>query len=129
MLKRTLGKIFSKISAAISIGLFSSLAFAADAEPAGAMSGGLGQGLMLAAFLLIFYYFIIRPQNKRAKEHQRLITDIQKGDEVITSGGLIGKITKVGETFFMVMIAENTEVMVQKNAIAATLPKGTMKAA
>lgn len=83
--------------------------------------------LMLGAFALIFYFMVFRPQSKRAKEHRELITKLAKGDEVLTTGGLLGKITKIDDNFFVIMIAEGVEVMVQKQAIAAALPKNTMK--
>jgi len=107
--------------------LWGEQAFAA-AQPANDMgSGTLMQMLLLAAFALIFYFVIIRPQSKRAKEHQQLVTALQKGDEVITTGGILGKITRVTDNFFMMIIAEGVEVPVQKNAIAASVPKGTLK--
>jgi preprotein translocase subunit YajC len=91
------------------------------------MSGALTQGLMLGVFALIFYFLILRPQNKRAKEHRDLLTSLQKGDEVITSGGLVGKISKITDHFLVLAVAEGTEMVVQRNAIVTTLPKGTMK--
>lgn len=90
-------------------------------------SSALAQGLMLAAFALIFYFLILRPQSKRAKEHRNLVTALQKGDEVITSGGLLGKVSKVTDDFLILTIAEGIDVTLQKQAIAGLLPKGTMK--
>lgn len=100
---------------------------AASAASEGYGSSALAQILMLGAFAFIFYFLVFRPQNKRMKEHRDLVTKIQKGDEVLTSGGLIGKISRVSDDFFVVMIAEGIEVLVQKQAIAQALPKGTMK--
>jgi preprotein translocase subunit YajC len=100
----------------------------ADAPAADPMgSSALTQVMFLAAFAVIFYFIFIRPQSKRAKEHRSMLTALQKGDEVVTSGGLLGKITKVTEDFFMLSIAEGTEVVIQKQAIAGSLPKGTLK--
>lgn len=113
------------------IGIVNLIAFgveAAAAAPAEGMGGSaLAQGLMLGAFALIFYFLILRPQNKRAKEHRNLVTSMQKGDEVITSGGLAGRITRVTDNFFMVTIAEGVEVPIQRQAVVASLPKGTLK--
>ena len=100
---------------------------AAQQAPETMGSNALSQGLMLAAFAAIFYFLILRPQSKRAKEHRTLVTSLQKGDEVLTTGGLLGKVTKVTDDFLMVSIADGIEVAVQKQAIAAVLPKGTMK--
>jgi preprotein translocase subunit YajC len=76
----------------------------------------------------VFYFLILRPQQKRAKEHKALIDALQKGDEVVTMGGILGKVTKVGEENVGVEIADNVVVQVQKLAIQNVLPKGTIKA-
>ncbi len=109
--------------------LFCASPILADAPAAASAMGSnaMTQGLLLAGFFLIFYFMFIRPQNKRAKEHQQLVTNLQKGDEVITTGGLLGKITKVNDNFFVLMIAEGVEVPVQRQAIATSVPKGTLK--
>ncbi|WP_448212740.1 preprotein translocase subunit YajC [Colwellia sp. MEBiC06753] len=98
----------------------------AQAQPQG---GGMEMLIMLAVFGLVFYFMIYRPQAKRVKEHKSLMSALSKGDEVLTQGGLVGKITKVSDEkdFVVVSIAENTEVTVQKASISAVLPKGTMK--
>lgn len=100
------------------------LAFAQD--PAGGMSV-IGQVIFFAGFILIFYLLIWRPQSKRAKEHKALMSGLDKGDEIVTSGGVAGKIIKVTDDFLVVEIADNVEVKVQKVAVAAALPKGTLK--
>ncbi len=107
--------------------LFISEAHAA-AAPA-QQGGGASMLIMLAVFGLVFYFMIYRPQAKRVKEHKSLMSALSKGDEVLTQGGLVGKITKVSDEkdFLVVSIAEGTEVTVQKGAITAVLPKGTMK--
>ncbi len=75
----------------------------------------------------VFYFLLIRPQSKRAKEHKKMVEAIGKGDEVITNGGLVGKITAVSEQYATVELAEGVQVKVQKSAINAVLPKGTIK--
>ncbi|QDP00733.1 preprotein translocase subunit YajC [Thalassotalea sp. PS06] len=92
-------------------------------------SGGFEMLIMLAVFGLIFYFMIYRPQAKRVKEHKNLMSALAKNDEVLTQGGVVGKIVKVSDEkdFIVVAIAEGTEVTVQKAAVTAVLPKGTMK--
>jgi preprotein translocase subunit YajC len=94
--------------------------------PAGA---GISQILLLVGMFVIFYFILIRPQQKRAKEHKNLIASLKKGDEVVTSGGLLGKLTDAGENFVTVQLAENVEIKVQRQAIVAVMPKGTFKSA
>jgi preprotein translocase subunit YajC len=103
-------------------------AYAADA-PAAAPGGGYEMLIMLALFGLVFYFLIYRPQAKRVKEHKSLMGGLGKGDEVLTQGGLVGKISKVADDKDFVVIALNdqTQVTVQKSAVSAVLPKGTMK--
>ena len=86
------------------------------------------QFLMLAGFVVIFYLLIWRPQAKRAKEHKSLLGSLQKGDEVVTSGGIAGKVVKVADDFVVIEVSDTVELKIQKMAIAATLPKGTLKA-
>jgi preprotein translocase subunit YajC len=107
--------------------LFISNAYAEGGAPASA--AGPDMLIMLAIFGLIFYFMIYRPQAKRVKEHKNLVSSLAKGDEVLTAGGLIGKITKVSDEkdFVKVELAEGTEVMVQKSSISSVLPKGTIK--
>lgn len=84
--------------------------------------------IMLVVFGLIFYFMILRPQQKRSKEHKKLMDSIGKGDEVMTTGGLIGRVTKVAETGYVVIALNDTnEVMIKRDFVAAVLPKGTMK--
>jgi preprotein translocase subunit YajC len=106
--------------------LFISNAYAEGVTPA-SQDGGLMQFLPLVALLAVFYFLILRPQQKRAKEHKALMEALQKGDEVITIGGILGKVTKVGEDNVGVEIADNIVVQVQKPAIQNVLPKGTIK--
>ncbi|GAB2792284.1 preprotein translocase subunit YajC [Halomonas shantousis] len=100
---------------------------AAQAQEAPAAGGGIAQIVMLVGFVLIFYFLLWRPQSKRAKEHKKLISGLAKGDEIVIGGGLVGRVTKVGEEFISMEVAEGTEVNVQKSAVAAVLPKGTLK--
>ena len=103
---------------------FISDAMAADAAPQG---GGLQLIIMMAIFFGIMYFMIIRPQQKRAKEHKELIASITKGDEVVAGGGIIGKVTNVGDNFIEMSVSDNTTIKVQRQAVAAVMPKGTMK--
>ncbi len=103
--------------------LFSSSAFAEGAPAAGA---GIEQLIFLGGFVLIFYFLLWRPQSKRAKEHKNLLSALEKGVEVVTSGGIVGKITKVTEEFAILKVGD-VELPIQKQAIAAVLPKGTIK--
>jgi preprotein translocase subunit YajC len=82
---------------------------------------------MLVIMVLFFYLFIIRPQTKRNKEHKQLLESLAKGDEVVITGGMLGKITKVSDDFVVIEVAPNTEIRFQRGAITATLPKGTIK--
>jgi preprotein translocase subunit YajC len=100
----------------------------AYAEGAAAPSGGgFMEFLPLVALLAVFYFLILRPQQKRAKEHAALVAALQKGDEVVTIGGVLGKVTKVGDENVTVEIASGVEVQVQKPAVQTVLPKGTIK--
>lgn len=84
--------------------------------------------LLIGAFIAIFYFLLWRPQSKRRKEHQALISGLSKGDEVVTSGGVAGTLTGVEDDFVKVRVARQVELRVQKQAIGATLPKGTLRA-
>ncbi|HET8849132.1 MAG: preprotein translocase subunit YajC [Marinobacter sp. 34-60-7] len=107
------------------LSMMPALAMAQDAAPQG--MSVMGQIIFFAGFILIFYFLIWRPQSKRAKEHKALMAGLNKGDEVVTSGGIAGRITKVTDDFIVVEIADNVEIKVQKVAVAAALPKGTLK--
>ena len=85
------------------------------------------QILMLVGFIAIFYFLLWRPQQKRAKEHRNLIDNLAKGDEVATSGGVMGRITKVADDVVTMEITDGVQVLVQKPAVAMLLPKGTLK--
>lgn len=104
-----------------------SLAHAQTAGAAADPTGGLMQMLPMILMFVVLWFLMIRPQMKKAKEHKALIEALAKGDEVVTGGGLVGKITKVGDNYVTLEIAEGTEVTVQKPAIGLVLPKGTLK--
>jgi preprotein translocase subunit YajC len=95
-------------------------------------SGGIGDTgwtgmLPIILMFVLLYFLMIRPQMKRAKEHKTMTEALQKGDEVITSGGVLGRITKVGEAYISLEISPDTEVQVQRTAVQTLLPKGTIK--
>ena len=104
-------------------------AFAAAADgAAGAPQGNpMGSFVMLGAFVLIFYLLLWRPQHKRTKAHRELLHNLSVGDEVVTSGGMLGKIEKIQDEFIAIVIAEGTTIKVQRPAVVAALPKGTIK--
>lgn len=108
--------------------LFISNAYAQSA-PGGAQGGGFEMLIMLGVFGLIFYFMLYRPQAKRVKEHKSLVSSLSKGDEVLTQGGLVGKIIKVNEEkdFIEIALNDNTNIVIQKASVSAVLPKGTMK--
>jgi preprotein translocase subunit YajC len=101
-------------------------AYAQTAGPAGG-SNPMFNILLLVGMFVIFYFILIRPQQRRVKEHRNLVAALKKGDEVITNGGLLGKLTDVADLFVTVQIAENVEVKLQRSAIATVLPKGSIK--
>ncbi|ATF09864.1 preprotein translocase subunit YajC [Candidatus Enterovibrio altilux] len=106
--------------------MFISQAYAAEGAPQG---GGMQIFIMLGLFAVIFYFMIYRPQAKRAKDHKSLMSSMSKGDEVLTGGGLVGRITKISEDMDFIVIALNNdnEVVIKKNFVTAVLPKGTIK--
>ena len=108
--------------------LFISNAYA-QAAPAGQQGGGFEMLIMVGIFGLIFYFMLYRPQAKRVKEHKALVTSLSKGDEVLTQGGIIAKITKVNaeKDFIEVALNDQSNIVIQKAAVTAVLPKGTMK--
>jgi len=101
----------------------------AYAQDAAAQPGGLMGFLPLIIIFAVFYFMLIRPQMKRAKEHKQLVASLSKGDEVITNGGLLGKITDVSESFVTLELAENMQIKLQRQAVANVMPKGTIKSA
>ncbi len=100
----------------------------AMAEDALGDSGLPGLDLfIIVAFAAVFYFIVWRPQSKRAKEHRELVADLGKGDEIVTNGGLIGKIIKVEDQYLVIEVADKVHLKLQKGAVSAALPKGTIK--
>ena len=104
---------------------------AAWAQAGGASGGGsqLAPLLMMVVFIVIFYFLLIRPQQKKAKDHQSMVSKLSAGDEVVTSGGILGRIVDIGDTFVTLEIADGVRVKVQKFQVTSLMPKGTLKSA
>lgn len=101
----------------------------AYAQAAGSSPGGdIMAFLPMVAIIVVFYFLLIRPQQKRAKETKAMLSALQKGDEVVTSGGVVGRISKLSDAYADVEVAPNVEITVQRSAISLILPKGTIKA-
>ncbi len=103
----------------------------AMAQAAGAPSAGAGATplIMMAVFVVIFYFLLIRPQQKKQKEHQAMLSKITTGDEVVTAGGILGKVIEVGDQFLTLEIADNVRIKVQRFQVTSLVPKGTFKGA
>jgi len=100
----------------------------AMAQAAPAQQPGLLESMApLILIFVVFYFLLIRPQQKRAKEHKTMVAALAKGDEVTTNGGILGKITELGDNYVSVEIAKGVEVKIQRSAIGSVLPKGTIK--
>ena len=104
---------------------------AAHAQGAPAPSGAepFSPLILMLVFFGVFYFIVLRPQMKRAKEHRTLLSQLSKGDEVVAAGGLLGRVVDIGESFVTVELADNVTIKVQKQAISAVLPKGSLKSA
>ena len=120
-------RLLAKISVLLMTAFYSLFSFAEGASVIPEGPSAIMQLVFFGGFILIFYFLMWRPQSKRAKEHKNLVTSLSKGDEVITNGGIAGKISKVNEDFITMEVSEGVELKVQKVAIATTLPKGTLK--
>ncbi|MDF0534225.1 preprotein translocase subunit YajC [Shewanella yunxiaonensis] len=109
--------------------MFISNAYASAANGAPQSGGTMELVFMLAIFALIFYFMIFRPQSKRVKEHKNLMASLGKGDEVLTSGGIVGKIAKIAEDndYVLISLNDDTQITIKKDYIAAVLPKGSMQ--
>jgi preprotein translocase subunit YajC len=101
----------------------------AHAQAAAPSAGGMSQILILVVFVVVFYFLLIRPQQKRAKEQQNMLSRLATGDEIVTTGGILGRITEVGDPYLTVEIADGVRVRVLKSQISQVVPKGTMKGA
>ena len=98
------------------------------AQGAGAAPGfGMENMLLIVLMFVVLYFLMIRPQMKRAKEHKGMIEALQKGDEVVTAGGVLGRISRINENYITLEIASNIEIQVQRPAVQLVLPKGTIK--
>ena len=102
-----------------------SSAYAQDA----AGQGGLMGFLPLILIFIVFYFMLIRPQMKRAKEHKRMVSELAKGDEIVTTGGLLGKITDLSDSFVTLTLADNVSIKLQRHAVTQVMPKGTINSA
>jgi len=98
-------------------------AYAQAAQPQGS---GTSFIIMMALMFAAFYFLLIRPQQKKQKQHQELISGLQVGDEVLTAGGILGKITGVSDHYAVLSISDSTEIKIQKQSISAVVPKGTI---
>lgn len=100
-----------------------------------AQAGGPAPGgqfmpiVMMVVFVVIFYFLLIRPQQKKAKEHQALVSKLSAGDEVVTTGGILGKVIEVGDSFVTIEVADGVRLKVQKFQVGSLMPKGTLKSA
>ena len=101
--------------------------FISNAWAAPAQQPGFASFLPLIILFIIFYFILIRPQIKQAKQHKQLVASLTKGDEIATSGGLLGKIKQVGDNFIIIEISKETEVKIQKQSVSIVYPKGTWK--
>ena len=93
----------------------------------GGATSGLSALLFPIALIVVFYFLLIRPQQKKQKEHRHMVEALATGDEVVTGGGVLGKVTEIGEQFLTVQIADGVSVKVQRHTVATVLPKGTIK--
>lgn len=109
------------------LNIFVSDAYADTVSGAAPQGGGMSFVMMFAIFFLFIYFAIWRPQNKRAKEQRNLLDSLAKGDEVITAGGLVGRLTKITDKYISLSVANNTDIIMQKTAVVSVLPKGTLK--
>ncbi|MDA9660950.1 preprotein translocase subunit YajC [Gammaproteobacteria bacterium] len=82
---------------------------------------------LLFGFMILIYFLMIRPENKRRKTHQEMLSSIELGEEIVTAGGILGKVSKITDQYLELSISENTKIKVQKTSISAVLPKGTLK--
>ena len=105
--------------------------FVTEAHAMGAQGGGGGDtsqlmGLMpLVLMFVIFYFLLIRPQNKRQKEHREMVANLGVGDEIVTAGGVLGRITGISDHYAVVQVSDNTEIKITKSSVSAVVPKGT----
>jgi preprotein translocase subunit YajC len=112
----------------VELPVFISSAFAQTAPAAGAdMQSSLMSMLPLVLMFVVLYFVMIRPQMKKQKEHRAMVEALAKGDEVVTAGGMLGKVSKIGDSFIGVEVASGVEVQLQRSAVVQVLPKGSIK--
>jgi preprotein translocase subunit YajC len=99
------------------------------AQDGAAPGGQLNFLIVMAAMFAVFYFLLIRPQQKKQKEHRQMVEALSAGDEIVTAGGILGKVTEVGEQFLTVEVANNVSIKVQRHTVGAVLPKGSVKSA
>jgi len=104
--------------------MFISQAWAQSGQPQG---GGIESMLLIVLMFGVLYFLMIRPQMKRAKEHKAMIEALQKGDEVVSAGGILGRVSKLNESYVTLEVANNVEMTLQRSAVQVVLPKGTIK--
>ena len=107
---------------------FISIAGAEEVVAPSAMGSTMSSMLLFSAMFVMFYFLMIRPQNKRQKEHRNLLNNLAVGDEVVTTSGIVGKISRITDNYFIINISEAVTITVQKAAVTGALPKGTLKA-
>ncbi|WP_374406567.1 preprotein translocase subunit YajC [Hydrogenophaga sp.] len=107
--------------------MFISSAFAQTAGASGDAQSTLMSMLPLVLMFVVLYFVMIRPQMKKQKEHKAMVEALAKGDEIVTAGGFLGKVSKIGETYIGVELADGMEVQMQRSAVVQVLPKGTLK--
>ena len=105
------------------------MAQAAPAGPPAGATGGLPFLVIVGGFFLVMYFMLIRPQQKKQKEHQAMLSKLATGDEVLTAGGILGRIVEVGDQFLTIEIANDVQIKVQRIQVATIVPKGTIKGA
>lgn len=106
---------------------FISSAYAQPAAESAPPGSGMSFFVMLGVFILFIYFAIWRPQNKRAREQANLLNSLEKGDEVITAGGLLGRISKIADQYITLSVSNNVDITLQKSSVVNVLPKGTLK--
>jgi len=110
------------------LNVFISNAYAQAAAPAASSPAGIFNSMLLPVLMIVVLYFVVmRPQMKRAKEQKAMLEALAKGDEVVTQGGVIGRISKLGDTFLSIEVANGVELQVQRSAVSQVLPKGSFK--
>lgn len=107
--------------------MFISQAWAQSGSPAAAQGGGIESMLLIVLMFGVLYFLMIRPQMKRAREHKAMIEALQKGDEVISGGGILGRVSKISDNYVTLEVAQGVEMVLQRSAVQVVLPKGTIK--